>query len=109
MRCIVFFICFLPLCVSSQNLLVNGGFEEENICTEYQKHCAPEAWICSSYAHDSYFINASMAFHGKHYMAIDPGYARWMSDRTYIRTQLLCKLRKGKEYRVEFYVKSRYN
>lgn len=96
-------------CLYGQSLLVNGSFEDENVCTEYEKHCAPEAWICSSYAHDSYFISSNMAQDGEHYMGIDPGYSRWMSDRTYIRSQLLCRLRKGNEYRVEFYLKSRYN
>jgi hypothetical protein len=33
---------FLYEGVSSQNLLMNGGFEEENICTEYIKNVRPK-------------------------------------------------------------------
>jgi hypothetical protein len=29
----------------AQNLLLNGDFEEENICSEYKVNCAPEAWL----------------------------------------------------------------
>ncbi|MBS1567552.1 MAG: hypothetical protein JST39_24420, partial [Bacteroidetes bacterium] len=31
----------------SQELLANGSFEDKNMCTEYNKDCAPEAWLCN--------------------------------------------------------------
>jgi hypothetical protein len=32
----------------SQNLVANGSFEDANLCTEFQKYCAPEAWVATS-------------------------------------------------------------
>ncbi len=42
---IFFILIFFPIVSSSQNLLLNSSFEEENICSEYKVDCAPEAWI----------------------------------------------------------------
>jgi outer membrane protein OmpA-like peptidoglycan-associated protein len=42
-------------------------------------------------------------------MAIAAGYSKKQFIRTYIRSQLLCRLRKGNKYRIEFFVKSRHN
>ncbi|MFL5744164.1 MAG: hypothetical protein ACJ751_05830 [Niastella sp.] len=33
----------------SQNLIANGSFEDANLCTEFHKYCAPEAWIATSH------------------------------------------------------------
>ena len=109
MRILFVSIVFISLTARSQNLVVNGSFEDENVCTEYIKHCAPEAWLFSSGRGDEYFINAKMAQDGSHFMAVEAGFMRWMSDRTYIRSQLLCKLRKGSTYKIEFYVRSKFN
>ena len=47
MRLVGCFVLLFPIYVFSQNLLVNPGFEEENICSEYKVNCAPEGWIYS--------------------------------------------------------------
>lgn len=90
----------------SQNLLVNGGFEEENICTEYKVNCAPEGWISTSNGFSNYFKEGIRAYNGTHCMAVEAGRTRNKYQRTYIRSQLLCRLRKGNRYRLEFQVKS---
>lgn len=89
--------------------MVNGGFEDENVCTEFHVNCAPAGWINSSdVPYDYYFKNPFLAYEGTHCMAVEAGHANDLSDRTFIRSQLLCKLRKGNIYRVEFYLKSKY-
>jgi outer membrane protein OmpA-like peptidoglycan-associated protein len=90
----------------AQDLLANGGFEEENICTEYKINCAPEAWISSYNAFNNYFKEAARAYEGSHCMAIEAGNARMPFQRTFIRSQLLCSLKKGNQYRLTFFIKS---
>lgn len=92
--------------VFSQNLLLNGGFEEENTCTEFSIRCAPEAWISSSDGFSNYFKDAGRAYEGQHCMAVSAGHSRKNYQRTYIRSQLPCALRKGNSYRLTLYVKS---
>jgi outer membrane protein OmpA-like peptidoglycan-associated protein len=91
---------------AAQDLLANGGFEDENICTEYKINCAPEAWISSSSGFDNYFKDDGRAYEGSHCMAIEAGHARIPFQRTFIRSQLLCSLKKGNQYRLEFFIKS---
>lgn len=100
------FLYFLPLYCFSQGLLVNGGFEEENICTEYQINCAPEAWISSSSGFNNYFKDANRAYAGLHCLAIGAGHVSKPFERTFIRSALLCGLRKGARYRLELFIKS---
>ncbi len=90
----------------SQNLLVNGGFEDENICTEYKINCAPEAWISTGNAFSNYFKNPLHAYQGKHCITVEAGVTDRKYLRTFFRSRLLCGLRNGKKYRVEFYLKS---
>src|SRR4051794_6242400 len=88
----------------AQDLLMNGGFEDENICTEYIKNCAPEGWISTSLRADYYFDDMKNAFEGQHFVGLvieDEGPGK-MHD--YIRSRLLCGLRAGAEYRLEFYI-----
>jgi len=90
----------------SQSLLPNGGFEDENICLEYHVNCAPEGWISSGDAFANYFKDSRRAFKGEHCVAIEAGFSRRAFQRTFIRARLICGLRKGHQYKLEFYVKS---
>ncbi len=90
----------------SQNLLLNGGFEEENICTEYKVNCAPEAWLINDDVFNNYFKDPNIAYQGTHCMSVEAGRDRKAYKRTFIRSQLLCGLRKGSHYQVEFFIKS---
>lgn len=103
------FLLILPGHSFSQDLLANGGFEEENICTEYKVNCSPEAWITNSDGFNNYFKDDGRAHSGNHYMAIEAGFSHKPYQRTYIRSRLLCGLRKGHQYRLEFYVRSRHS
>src|SRR5690348_9284088 len=83
----------------SQSLLVNGSFEEENICTEYGVNCSPEGWISSGDAFNIYMKDPRMAFKGSHSVAIEAGFSYKSYQRTFMRTKLVCGLRKGHQYR----------
>lgn len=96
-----------PLIGQAQDLLLNGGFEEENICLEYKVNCAPEAWLTNAVdVFNNYYKEAERCYEGSHCMSVQAGYARGGFKRTFIRTRLLCGLRKGNRYRIELFVKS---
>ncbi|MGB8192382.1 MAG: OmpA family protein [Chitinophagaceae bacterium] len=105
-----FLLCalLLSLRVHSQNLLVNESFEEENICTEYTQNCAPEAWISTTLTSDYYFQDYKLAHTGSHFTGLIVGNTRTKAKRSYLRTRLLCALRPGKQYLLEFFVLSRH-
>jgi outer membrane protein OmpA-like peptidoglycan-associated protein len=108
MRCLAIPVfLFLTINCHAQDLLLNGGFEEENICLEYKVNCAPEAWLTNAPdVYDTYYKDAQRCYAGSHCMSIQAGYARGGFKRTFIRSRLLCGLRKGNRYRVELFVKS---
>jgi outer membrane protein OmpA-like peptidoglycan-associated protein len=103
------FISFFYLSAESQNLIANGGFEDENICTEYIKNCAPEAWIATSLYSNYYFDEADKAYDGRHFIGLTAGSIVRNGVRNFARTRLLCGLRKGHQYLLEFYVFSVHN
>jgi outer membrane protein OmpA-like peptidoglycan-associated protein len=37
--------CVLPFAARGQNLVINGNFDDPNICKEYEAKCAPSAWF----------------------------------------------------------------
>ena len=98
-----------PVSVFSQNLLMNGSFEEENICTEFIKNCAPEGWISTSLKSDYYFDDVKHAFDGQHFvgLVIPEVYGRRPSH--FLRSRILCRLRKDAVYHLEFYIRSAHN
>jgi outer membrane protein OmpA-like peptidoglycan-associated protein len=107
MRCLIVIPAFLfPFFLYSQSLLLNGNFEEENICVEYRVNCAPEAWLTNDDVFNNYFKDANRAYQGWHCMSVEAGNTKKSFKRTFIRSQLLCGLRKGNQYRLEFSVKS---
>lgn len=89
--------------------MVNGGFEDENICTEFHVNCSPEGWISTSDAYNNFFKIPELAHSGQHCVTVEAGNSKKQFKRTYIRSQLLCQLRKGQKYKIEFYIKSRHD
>lgn len=93
----------------SQNLIPNGGFEDENICTEYIKNCAPEAWIATS-LHANYYFDAAIMEHtvaahgGTHYLGITAGSLGMVGIRNFVRARLLCGLQEGHQYKLVMFV-----
>ena len=105
-RIYLFLLLLLPAGSQSQGLLANGGFEDVNICTEYKVDCAPEAWMSSASGFMNYFKDARRAHNGNNCMAIEAANFRKAYNRTYLRSRLLCGLRKNKLYKIEFFIKS---
>lgn len=102
----IFLFLLLPVSSISQDLLVNGGFEDENICTEYQVNCSPEGWITNKDGFGTYFKDTSAAHSGNRFVAIEIGHLSKVYQRTFYRSRLVCGLRKGNAYRLEFYIRS---
>lgn len=88
----------------AQNLIPNPSFEEENICTEYDKNCAPEAWIATSLFANYYFDQLDKSFDGRHFIGLSAGRLYTQGIRNFIRTRLLCGMRKDHRYRLTFYL-----
>mgnify|MGYP001221508937 CR=1 FL=1 len=98
----------------AQNLIANGSFEDENICTEYTKNCAPEAWIATSLYANYYFdagtINKTIpAFQGTHFIGLTAGNIVRPGMRNFLRTRLLCGLHKDHQYQLELYLRANYD
>lgn len=89
-----------------RNLVSNPDFEDENICTEYDKNCAPEGWVAISLFANYYFDELGAAAGGQHFLGLTAGSIRKPGARNFVRTRLLCAMQKGKVYRLEFYLKS---
>ncbi|MBC7949277.1 MAG: OmpA family protein [Chitinophagaceae bacterium] len=108
MRSFLVAACYslLPFFTWGQDLLANGSFEEENICTEYKVNCAPEAWITNRDGFSNYFKGVHRAHSGERFLAVEAGYSGMPFQRTFIRSRLLCGLRKGHQYRLQLFIKS---
>ncbi len=106
MRLVYFLIILFPFTTAAQDLLVNSSFEEENICSEYKVNCAPEGWIYTVPSFIYYFKEPGNANTGSHYIALIAGHSKKPFYRTFVRSRLLCRLQKGKTYRLQLYVKS---
>lgn len=106
MRLLYLAVLICPLLSFSQNLLVNGGFEEENICSEYKVNCAPEAWMYNVPSYNYYYKNSGEAYRGSYFVAFIAGHSLKSYYRTFVRSRLLCRLQEGKTYRLQFAVKS---
>jgi outer membrane protein OmpA-like peptidoglycan-associated protein len=96
-------------CASAQNLIPNGGFEDENICVEYNQNCAPEAWIANSLWANYYYYTPGKAYDGSHFIGLSAGDANQKAPHNFIRTRLLCGLQAGHQYKLEFWVRSRHD
>jgi outer membrane protein OmpA-like peptidoglycan-associated protein len=103
------FMFCIPLTVFSQNLIMNQGFEDENICTEIRKNCAPEAWMSNSLKRNYYFIDDRYSYQGERFIGLIFAVSSRMDTRQFIRSRLLCGLRKGSKYKLEFFVRSLYH
>ena len=109
-RAILILLLIVPhVTAHSQNLIANGSFEEENICTEYIKNCAPEAWIATSLTSNYYFREPQWAADGIHFVGVIVGHLTTPVVRNFVCSRLLCGLRKGNTYRVEFWLRSRHD
>ncbi|HEX2607894.1 MAG TPA: hypothetical protein VHK91_10965, partial [Flavisolibacter sp.] len=82
---------------------MNESFEDENICTEFIKNCAPEGWIANTFNGSYYFDDAPHAAQGSHFVGLTFGKGR---IRYFIRSPLLSAMRPGAQYTVSFMIRS---
>lgn len=87
---------------------MNGGFEDENICLEYDKNCAPEGWISTSLFADHYFDDELNAATGRHFTGLILARKERPALRNFLRSRLLCGLRKGAQYSLQLSIRSRH-
>lgn len=85
---------------------MNAGFEDENICSEYSKNCAPEGWISTSLYADYYFDDEPNAFEGRHFVGMVLARMQPQVAKHFLRSRLLCGLRKGAQYRIDLRIRS---
>lgn len=85
-----------------QNLVANKGFEERNICSEYQVKCAPEGW----FFYPAYTAISPTEPDSNHYEVILMGKPRdEYTIGKYIYTKLLCQLKSNEKYRISFRIR----
>jgi outer membrane protein OmpA-like peptidoglycan-associated protein len=103
---VLIFLVLIGRWAHSQSLVLNGGFEDVNICTEFIAECAPEAWISSMNGFNNFFKDRKRSYKSANCMGIEAGHFTQDNRRTFIRTPLVCAMRAGAKYRIEFQVKS---
>lgn len=89
---------FNAVAVQAQNLIANPGFEDVNICTEFNAPCNPSAW--ESVAPESMkiqYMYHSYKTSGNSLIRVSSSSPATM--RNYAQSQLLCALEKGRKYR----------
>ena len=87
----------------AQELVVNGNFEHENICIEYNQTCSPDGWRNTAFLPFGYQKQPIAGHEGVHYLPMvveDVGVSNF---RTYWQTVLKCPLVKGTNYKISFY------
>lgn len=87
----------------AQELVVNGNFEHENICIEYNQTCSPEGWRNTAYLPFGYQKQPIAGHEGVHYLPMVVEDVGVPNFRTYWQTVLRCPLEKGANYRITFY------
>jgi len=85
---------------------MNPGFEDENICTEFNMNCAPDGWVSNCFSGNYYFRDGNYSVKGEHFVGIPLNTPGRTDGRYFIRTHLLCGLRKDAEYRIDFFMRS---
>lgn len=93
------FILYNTTSFSQTNLLLNGGFEEINTCTEYKAECGVEAWFYLKDVKAQMLLNESNTnLVGANSFAIYYDWAGYTEFVPIIGTLLPCRLQKGNEY-----------
>ena len=82
----------------SQNLVLNGDFEQVNICSEYNEACSPVAWRSTS---EKLFGYNEKSDENK-YATLTLYSGGRAEDRKFIQTELICPLIKDEVYTISF-------
>lgn len=96
---IVLFVLFMKR-ANSQNLVANGGFEDQNMCYEFKATCSPAAW---------FVVMPTNTLHlppkeGKRALSFFFDNLYTPLDRTFPYTKLLCTLKSGNEYTLQLWI-----
>jgi outer membrane protein OmpA-like peptidoglycan-associated protein len=86
----------------SQELIVNGGFEASNECSEFHRNCSPVGWYSTSTGALSYDYVPNM-FSRKRGRKISAIVVADESKKKYIQAWLSCPVEAGKRYRLSFF------
>lgn len=90
---------------NAQNWILNGDFEDQNVCTEYSARCAPEAWFRLPEGVDALPGISVEPHSGKKTEALCiENFAYPWQARTFLYTRLACPLRAGEAYTFKCYV-----
>jgi outer membrane protein OmpA-like peptidoglycan-associated protein len=105
---IIFSSCLLLMSniTKAQNLFVNAGFEEINLCVEHTAFCAPEAWF--NIPATNILVNSKIApvpKFGQMALVVPVGnvLANFNKPR-YVYTAFCCPLVAGAKYSLSFYL-----
>jgi outer membrane protein OmpA-like peptidoglycan-associated protein len=102
-----FLLFFACLRVSAQNLFVNTGFEELNVCSELHQQCSPEGWfnikpvappIIEHNAVPKPFSGGDLLI-----VPVENVYSP-VVKRPFVYTMFCCPLQKDKIYKLSFYL-----
>ena len=93
-----------------QNLIPNPSLEDENTCQKYQEQCAPKAWrsnTLKAFLYLDYKISRQDASvikpaHGSRCISLRIFNKGRKMDRSFVQTPFLCRLEKGKKYKLQF-------
>jgi outer membrane protein OmpA-like peptidoglycan-associated protein len=101
------FLCFCCCQATAQNLVANGDFEDENVCTEFRVLCAPEGWFHFP-GIANYYVSRNMAkpYSGTKFEMVKMGNIASRSNNlsSYLYTKILCPLVADKEYKLTLYI-----
>jgi outer membrane protein OmpA-like peptidoglycan-associated protein len=102
MKLLLIILCAFPLSNTyAQNLIVNGSFDDANVCDEYKAKCSPAAWF--------YQNDRPVGFEEKKgylslaaFNKVNP--VNPNESRQYWQTRLLCKTEAGNAYLISLRV-----
>lgn len=107
-----FVFCFSFFSQNSfgQNLIPNPSLEDENTCQKYHEQCAPKAWrsnTLKAFLYYDYKISRQdesvmKPAHGSRCISLRMFNTGRKMDRSYVQVPFLCKLEKGKKYKLQF-------
>ena len=103
----ILFFLILAKQSKAQNLFVNAGFEDQNICTEYNAPCVPEAWFYIKPTTNVASLKVPRPLLGNHVLLLpvcNVFDTVWKGPFVY--TMLACPLVEAEKYKLSFYINS---
>jgi outer membrane protein OmpA-like peptidoglycan-associated protein len=107
---LLFIILLIPAILSAQNnLLLNGGFEDVNTCTEYNSECGVEGWFYLKDVKAQMLDSDSNHLTGRNSFGIYFNWLKYTGFSPLIGSLLPCALQKGKQYQFKGLVSAKLN